>query len=70
MRKAPALLATALWLVSLGGPVACSTTVSQEEVTQREIAEDRDARDPHVGESSEQAAEEETYWDVDAEEDR
>jgi hypothetical protein len=58
MRKAPALLATALWLVSLGGPVACNTTVSPEEVTKREMKEDRDARDPHVGESSEQAAEE------------
>jgi hypothetical protein len=70
MRKTPALLATVLCLVSLGGPVACNTTVSQEEVTQREIAEDRDNPDAHVEESSEQAAEEEAYRDVIDEEDR
>jgi hypothetical protein len=58
MRKAPALLATALWLVSLGGPVACSTTVSQEEVTKREMEEARDDPAPQAGESSAEAAEE------------
>ncbi len=70
MRKTPALLATVLWLVSLGGPVACSTTVSQEEVTQREIEEDRENPDASVGESSEQAAEEEAFRDVIEDEDR
>ncbi len=64
MRKAPALLATALWLVSLGGLVACSTTVSQEEVTQRELEEARDEPDAQAGESNAQAAEEGLYRDV------
>ncbi len=64
MRKAPALLATVFWLVSLGGPVACSTTVSQEEVTKREMEEARDDPDAHVEESSAQASEEEIYQDM------
>ena len=64
MRKAPALLATALCLVSLGGHVACSTTVSQDEVTKREIEEARDEPDAQAGESNAQASEEGVYRDV------
>ncbi len=64
MRKAPALLATALWLVSLGGPVACSTTVSQEEVTKREMDEARDDPGAYVEESSAEASEEEVFGDM------
>ena len=70
MRKTPALLASVLWLVFLGGPVACSTVVSPEEVTKREMERDREDPGAYVGDTNEQAAEEDAYRSVIEAEDR